>query len=71
MLASFTPNFGVKPFESMTGHVTSYKILLFAFALDGMVLWIAYKSFLYPELSKEFIMDPFKDLDSLANSEYM
>ena len=61
----------MKPFESMVDHITSYKVLLFAFALDGLVLWIAYKSFLYPELSKELTKDPFKDLDSLVNSNYM
>ena len=70
-MASFTPNFGVKPFQSMAEHITSYKVSLFAFALDGLVLWIAYKSFLYPELSEEFTKEPFKDLDSLANSDYM
>ena len=55
----------------MTDHITSYKALLFAFALDGLVLWIAYKSFLYPELTKKVTKDPFNDLDSLANSDYM
>ena len=71
ILASFTPNFGVKPFKSMIDHITSYKVLLFAFALDGLVLWIAYRSFLYPELSKKVTKDPFNDLDSLANLDYM
>ena len=70
-MASFTPNFGVKPFESMIDHLTSYKALLFAFAMDGAVLWIGYKSFLYPELSKAVTKNPFNDLDSLANSDYM
>ena len=70
ILASFTPNFGVSPFESKTDDLTSYKVILFAFVFDGLVLWIAYQSFLYPELSKVITKDPFNDLDSLANSDY-
>ena len=70
-MASFTPNFGVKPFESMTDHITSYKVLLFAFALDGLALWTGYRSFLYPELSEEVTKDPFNDLYSLVNTDYM
>ena len=68
--ASFIPNFGGSPFESKTDHIASYKAILFAFVLDGSVLWISYQSFLYPELSTVIIKDPFNDLDSLANSDY-
>ena len=70
-MASFTPNFGVSPFESKSDDLTSYKVILFAFVFDGLVLWISYQSFLYPELSKIITKDPFNDLDSLADSEYM
>ena len=70
ILASFTPNFGVAPFESKSDHITSYKAILFAFVLDGLVLWISYQSFLYFNLSSVIIKDPFNDLDSLANSDY-
>ena len=70
-MASFTPNFGVSPFESKSDHITSYKALLFAFALDGLLLWISYQSFLYLELSSVITKDPFNDLDSLANSDYV
>ena len=70
ILASFTPNFGVSPFESKSDDLTSYKVILFAFVFDGLVLWISYQSFLYPELSKVITKDPFNDLDSLANSDY-
>ena len=70
-MASFTPNFGVAPFESKADHITSYKALLFAFAIDGLVLWTSYQSFLYPKLSTVVTKDPFNDLDSLANSDYM
>ena len=65
------PNFGVAPFESKMSHLTSYKALLFSFAMDGLVLWISYQSFLYPELSTATTKDPFNDLNSLANSNYM
>ena len=71
ILASFTPNFGVTPFESNKDHITSYKALLFVFVIDGLVLWIVYQSFLYIELSTAIMKDPFNDLDSLANSNYM
>ena len=71
ILASFTPNFGVSPFESKSDDIASYKAISFAFVLDGLVLWISYQSFLYPELSRIITKDPFKDLDSLADSEYM
>ena len=70
-MASYTPNFGVKPFKSMTDNITSYKALIFAFAMDGLVLWMSYKSFLYPELSMVVTRDPFNDLDSLSNSDYV
>ena len=65
------PNFGVAPFESKTDHLTSYKALLFSFTMDRLVLWISYQSFLYFDLSKVITKDPFNDLDSLANSDYM
>ena len=65
------PNFGVAPFESKTDHLTSYNTLLFSFDMDGLVLWISYQSFLYFDLSSVIIKDPFNNLDSLANSDYM
>ena len=37
ILASFTPNFGVSPFESKSDHITSYKAILLAFVLDGFL----------------------------------
>ena len=65
------PNFGVTPFESKTDHLTSYKALIFSFAIDGLVLWMSYHSFFYFHLSTPTTKDPFNDLDSLANSDYM
>ena len=38
ILASFTPNFGISPFESKIDHITSYKAILYAFVLDGLLL---------------------------------
>ena len=70
-MASFTPNFGVSPFESKSDDITSYKAILFAFVLDGLVLWVSYQSFLYFDLSTAITKDPFNDLDSLVNSDYM
>ena len=65
------PNFGVAPFESKIDHLTSYKSLLFSFGMDGLILWISYQSFIYFDLSTAITKDPFNDLESLANSEYM
>ena len=69
--ASFTPNFGGKPFPSKTDYIASYKTLVFAFMLDGVVLWVSYKSFLYTALSTPLIKKPFNDLNTLAKSNYM
>ena len=70
-MASFSSNFGVSSFESKTNHLTSYKVLAFAFVMDGLVLWISYQSFLYPKLSTVVQKDPFNDLESLVNSDYV
>ena len=70
-MASFTTNFGVAPFDSKADHITSYKALLFAFVVDGLVLWLSYQSFLYPKLSTVVQKDPFNDLESLVNSDYV
>ena len=71
MWASFSPNFSGTPFQSKTDHIVSYKTLVFVFMLDGLVLWITYRSFLYTDLSTPLIKNPFNDLDTLANSDYM
>ena len=65
------PNFGLEPFESKTDQLTSNKALLFSFSMDGLVLWMSYQSYLYFELSAVIMKDPFNNLDSLANSDYM
>ena len=65
------PNFGVAPFESKIDHLTSYKALLFSFGMNGLILWISYQSFIYFDLSTAITKDPFNDLESLANSDYM
>ena len=69
--ASFTLNFIGTPFQSETDHIKSYKILVLAFMVDGLVFWTAYESFLYTELSTPLIKNPFHDLESLAKSDYM
>ena len=69
--ASFTPNFGGTPFESKADYIASYKTLVFVFMLDGLILWVAYQSFLYTELSTPLIKNPFSDLNTLAKSDYM
>ena len=67
---SFISNFGGKPKKSQTDHLISYKTILFAFFLDGMIIWICYRAFLTSELSSKLIKYPFNDLNSLAQSDY-
>ena len=46
--------------------------MVFAFLVDGLVLWTSYQSFLYTALSTpHFKKYPFNDLESFAKSGYM
>ena len=45
--------------------------MVFALMVNGLVLWISYRSFLYSELSTPLIKNPFSDLESFAKSDYM
>ena len=46
--------------------------MVFAFMVDGLVLWTSYQSFLYTALSTpHFKKYPFNDLESFAKSGYM
>ena len=69
--ASFVPNFGGTPFQSNLDNIASYNTLVFVFMLDGLVLWVSYQSFLYTQLSIPLIKNPFSDLNTLAESDYM
>ena len=68
--AAFIATFGGKPFKCKIDHITSYKTLLFALFLDGVIIWISYRAFLFSELSSKINKYPFNDLDSLAKTDY-
>ena len=68
--AAFIANLGGKPFKSKIDHITSYRTILLAIFLDGVIIWISYRSFLFSELSATLNKYPFNDLDSLAKSGY-
>ena len=67
---SFTANFGGKPSESPIDLKKSYKITVFISLLGGVVIWIAYRSFLCAELSIVEEKLPFKDLESLSKTTW-
>ena len=68
--AAFIANFGGNPSKCKIDHITSYKTLLFTFFLDGVIIWICYRAFLFSELSSKINKYPFSDLDTLAKSDY-
>ena len=62
--------FGGKPSKHKIDYITSYRALLFAFLLDGVVFWATYRGFLFSALSTKHHKYPFNDLNSLAKSDY-
>ena len=70
MWTSFTANFGGKPSESPIDLKKSYKLTVFISLLGGVIIWIAYRSFLCAELSIVEEKLPFKDLESLSKTTW-
>ena len=68
--SSFTANFGGKPSGSPIDLKKPYKIIVFISLLGGVVIWIAYRSFLCAELSIVEEKLPFKDLESLSKTTW-
>lgn len=62
--------FGGKPLKHKIENITSYKVLLFATFLDGVVFWASYRGFLFYALSSKHPKYPFNDLNSLIESDY-
>ena len=67
----FISNFGGQPFESKNDGISSYRTILFAFVLEGMVCWMAYNAFLFSVLSTKITKYPFNDLKSFSETDYM
>ena len=66
----FISNFGGQPFESTKDHIISYRTILIAFVLEGMVCWMAYNAYLFSVLSVKVTKYPFNDLDSFSKTDY-
>ena len=68
---SLTPNFGGKPSgQTQIDSRRSYKAIIFVSLLGGVIIWIAYRSFLTAELSVTHKKYPFNDLESLSKTNW-
>lgn len=66
----FRSNFGGEPLQSTKDHIISYRTILIAFVLEGMVCWMAYNAYLFSVLSIKVAKYPFNDIDSFAKTDY-
>ena len=67
---SFIANFGGKPSATSIDSKKSYKVTVTTSLLSGLIIWIAYRSFLTSELSVVREKLPFEDLEGLANTNW-
>ena len=67
---SLTPYFGGKPSGTQVDSRRSYKATIFVSLLGGVIIWIAYRSFLTAELSIREKKYPFNDLESLSKTDW-
>ena len=67
---SLTPNLGGKPSGTQIDSRKSYKAIIFVSLLGGVIIWIAYRSFLTAELSIRDKKYPFNDLTSLSKTDW-
>ena len=62
--------FGGKPQATAIDSRRSYKAVVFTSLLGGVVVWIAYRSFLTAELAVVIKKYPFTDLESLSKTDW-
>ena len=67
---SFIAHLGSKPKETLIDSKKSYKVLVFISLVSGMVVWIAYKSFLKAEFAVSLKKHPFNDMESLSKTDW-
>ena len=67
---TFIANFGGKPIPTSIDSRRTYKMLVFTSLLSGVVVWIAYRSFLTAELAVEIKKYPFSDFESLSKTNW-
>ena len=68
--SSFIVNFGGKPSATSIDNKKSYKVIVTTSLLMGLVIWIAYRSFLTSELSVVREKLPFEDFEDLAKTNW-
>ena len=67
---SLIPIVGGKPGPTQIDAKKSYRAIVFVSLLGGIVIWIAYRSFLTAELSVTHKKYPFNDLESLSKTNW-
>ena len=67
---SLTTIVGGKPGPSQLDSKRSYKAIVFVSLLGGLIIWIAYRSFLTAALSVVEKKYPFNDLESLSKTNW-
>ena len=67
---SFTACLGGKPASTLINSRKSYKITVFISLLGGLVIWIAYRSYLTAELSVIINKNPFDSLEELSKTNW-
>ena len=67
---SLTPIVGGKPGPSQLDSRRTYKAIIFISLLGGLIIWIAYRSFLTAALSVVDKKYPFNDLESLSKTNW-
>ena len=67
---SFIAFFGGKPTPTSIDSKRSYKAVVFTSLLAGVVMWIAYRSYLSAALAISFKSYPFTDMESLSKTDW-
>ena len=67
---TFTAYFGGKPAGTAIDSRRTYKAVVFTSLLGGVVVWIAYRSFLTAELAVVIKKYPFTDFESLSKTDW-
>ena len=62
--------FGGKPSNTSIDSRRTYKAVVFVSLLSGVIIWMAYRSFLTAELSVIIKKYPFNDLESLSKTNW-
>ena len=67
---SFSTMIGGEELKTAIDERKSFKVLSFTSLLGGMIIWIAYQSFLTAELAIVSSKFPFHDIESLSNTNF-